>query len=606
MRKLPGNRKKLLAALLPIFVVSLLSAVKCGAQTCIEPYGFANNPTTYWYDPTINSVSPTLPWVAGQTFDIAISGTGLVDDPSPGANLGGCSLNVTLTDSGSVTLSNVSFVSATLITATVAIDAGTPSQTACVTVGGIVLMVVRQPASTAACPPAKVGGVTGPGTATAEVQIVASGPTITSVTPLGWWASQKKDITITGSGFLTSSDAGGPSQVTATAAGVTLSDVQVVSATQITAKVDVAKDAQAETVTLTVTNPSTGSGSPNSATANPAPVVLPVPVIQWLGKKISGDNAKTQKVKTGQPVELTTTPATLPGGFSISKSTWDIDGTTIKSFAADDSGIKLQETDLDKQNTNFYWLYPEDGPNVTYDYCATGSDGVQYCASPQAKATFDASGPNSSLSTHDSDQATIEQLVDCTDNNTASPYLGYGDIRGPAPGCPGVRTGTPGIRLTASGASGGSYVFVQLIDADSRTYTGSAGNFSCTTAANLDTGFPYPPEPNSPNIASDGPQMPLPPAYLSGERNFLATMYLLWQPSQLRGTSTASIPVPIGHQQWTFVALTDQKQPIGRGKWTKPTLTAHGDTGAYASSQDTDNNLHGYPIWTALATEVCP
>jgi hypothetical protein len=83
-------------------------------------------------------------------------------------------------------------------------------------------------------------------------------------------------------------------------------------------------------------------------------------------------------------------------------------------------------------------------------------------------------------------------------------------------------------------------------------------------------------------------------------------MYLLWQPDQLNGTSTQSIPVPIGHQQWTFSASTDQKQPIGSGKWKNPTLTAHGKTGDYAASRDTDNNLHGYPIWNDVATEVCP
>jgi hypothetical protein len=54
----------------------------------------------------------------------------------------------------------------------------------------------------------------------------------------------------------------------------------VISDTQITAAVHVAKDAEAETVTVTATNPPTG-GTPQTATANPAPVVLPIPVIHW-------------------------------------------------------------------------------------------------------------------------------------------------------------------------------------------------------------------------------------------------------------------------------------------------------------------------------------
>jgi hypothetical protein len=83
-------------------------------------------------------------------------------------------------------------------------------------------------------------------------------------------------------------------------------------------------------------------------------------------------------------------------------------------------------------------------------------------------------------------------------------------------------------------------------------------------------------------------------------------MYLLWQPDQLSGTSTESIPVPIGHQEWQFKATTDQKQPIGTGKWERPILINHGNTGGYVPSQATDNGLYGYPIWTAVATEVCP
>lgn len=149
-------------------------------------------------------------------------------------------------------------------------------------------------------------------------------------------------------------------------------------------------------------------------------------------------------------------------------------------------------------------------------------------------------------------------------------------------------------------------MFAQLIDSDSRTYTSSAGSYTCTTSPNLDKQFPYPPYKDAPNIAPDGPEIPLPSPYLSGERDFVATMYLLWQPPLLKGTSTTSYPVPIGHQQWHFKATTNQKQPIGAGKWEKPTLTNHGDTGGYVPSQATDNEQYGYPVFTAPATEVCP
>jgi len=456
-------------------------------------------------------------------------------------------------------------------------------------------------------------------------------PTITSVTPSGWWAGEQQDITITGNCFLTLSDAGGPSKVTVTdgANAVTLSNVSVVSSTQITATVNVTKKAPAETVTLTVTNPSS-SGTQQSATASPAPVVLPVPVIKWNGRTISGDSAKNQSVIVGQPVELTTTPATLPGGFTISNSTWDIDGTTIKQYHEDDDdGISVDETDLEHANTSFYWLYPDSGLNVTYTYCATDTNGNQICTSPQAKAAFKATRPTMTLSTWDSKEASIEHLDDCDSTGKydgKSPYLGYGDLSGPGPTCTVVwmqldmpvlpQSGPPGIKLTASGASGGKYVFAQIVDSDFGSYTSPtpAGGGPapppaiCGPHAGLDGAFPYAGvDPRSPWIAVDGPEMVLPAIYASGTRNFHASMYLMWQPDQLSETATASIPVPIGYQDWQFIATAFQKPPVGRGKWDKhPTLTASGDEGqGFVPSGPSDNSIYGYPLWSHLSSNDC-
>jgi hypothetical protein len=344
---------------------------------------------------------------------------------------------------------------------------------------------------------------------------------------------------------------------------------------------------------------------------------LPVPEIDWLGRSISGDHPQTRNphVQIGQPVELTTKPATLPGGFTISDSTWDIDGTTIKQYQGDDSGISLEETDLDTQNTTFYWLYPKPGLNVTYDYCATDPSGNQICTSPQAKAAFKATGPTASLSTWDSKVASIERLKVCTLNNQKRPYLGYGDLSSPAPGCPGPLEGTVGIRLTASGASGGQYVFVQIVDADFDQFTSPApvgGGPTpppaiCGPHAGLDGNYPYRDVYGDAPIAYDGPQMHLPNEYESGTRNFHATMYLLWQPDQLSSTSTKSIPVPIGHQDWNFIATASQDNPVGNSKWYTPTTpTASGNEGeGFVPAQSTDNVLYGYPFWSHKASTVC-
>ncbi len=417
---------------------------------------------------------------------------------------------------------------------------------------------------------------------TSAQYLACSIPTITSVTPDGWWTSQSADITINGGCFLTSSDANGPSKVTVTDGkhAVTLSNINVVSSTQITATVNVTKKAPSETVTLTVTNPS-GSATPGSAIANPAPVVLPIPVILWKNKTISGDDAqiKNPSVIVGQPVELTTTPATLPGGFTISNPTWTIPGTNVQRFSHPNSGIVLTPTQTDQPNTTYYWLYPQDDMNVVYTYCATDSNGIQICESPEAEAVFKAKSPgNLTLATDDSKLALVRKLDVCNPVGT-EPFLEYGDLSGPAPGC-GPDEGDPGIHLTASGASSGSYVFVQIVQADINEYTHATGPSPtyCGVHDGLDGGYPFTAvKGQNHQIAYDGPQMGLFPNDLTGTRNFHASMYLLWQSDEPK-----SIPVPIGFQDWQFVATAVQNT---NGKWERHgILTASGDEG-YPSEQ---------------------
>lgn len=440
-------------------------------------------------------------------------------------------------------------------------------------------------------------------------------PTISSVSPDGWWASQPANITINGGCFLTSSDKKGPSKVTLTdgANEVRLSNVSVVSSSQITATVNVTKKTPAETVTLTVTNPP-GSDTPGSGTANPSPVVLPIPVIKWLGKTISGDKAKNQSVIVGQPVELTTTPATLPCGFTVSKSTWTVDGDNIGGYHGTDAGIRLDDTLLKDTKTTFYWLYPDTGLNVKYEYCATDPSGTEMCTSPQAKATFRATRPAISMSTWDSDEVSIENLNVCDDSRTVNgtaPWLGYGNLYYPPRRCTGTFDGTPGIRLRASGGSDGKYLFAQIINSDSRNYTNSNGGIiSCGPTSGLDKHYPFPGVyQNSPSIAYDGPQIPLMNNYISASRSFNATMYLLWQPDQLSGTATKSIPVPIGYQIWQFGATADGVQGRREWRWRDPTFTpsnAHGGIDGFMHSTSGDpNTWDGYPQWDNITSTGC-
>ncbi|MGO9317768.1 MAG: IPT/TIG domain-containing protein [Terracidiphilus sp.] len=547
--------------------------------------------------PTITSVSPSTLY-AGKTYNVLVTGVFTGDSAIPGCDYiefwfvtsssfysNGTGLVGGSTDSY-VTVNNYfdpgAYISPTqtMISVTVAPNAPTETDDVIITCDGCDYQ------------------------AYAPIQIVG-GLTITSVTPSGWWAGQKQNITITGTNFLTKSDSSGPSHVTLTdgANAVTLSNVNVISSTQITATVDIPKKAPAETVTLTVTNTST-SGTPQTATASPAPVVLPIPVISWRGETISGDGAKKQTVIVGQPVELTTTPATLPGGFTISKNMWDVPGTDIKSYNGDSSGITINEdVDLKDIYTTFYWLYPDTGLNVTYEYCATDTSGNQLCTSPQATATFKATRPNISLTvTNPYNHGRVNELPVCGQHQRAA-FMFYGDLHYLS-GCAPPYTGPVGIDLTASGGDNGIYKFVQVLPSDTLSWNGNAP-FQCGPYVNvLDSGFPFPGvQPNQirPQKAYDGPGQALPNTYSSGTRNFHALMYLLWQPPQLSGTSTASIPVPIGYQQWQFVAAADQTAPIGRGKWQQPVTNAAGAVGDFMLSQDSDNAIYGYPIWGSVS-----
>jgi len=117
----------------------------------------------------------------------------------------------------------------------------------------------------------------------------------------------------------------------------------------------------------------------------------------------------------------------------------------------------------------------------------------------------------------------------------------------------------------------------------------------------------------APTRAYDGPGQILPNFYSSGTRDFHAVMYLLWQPPQLTGTGTASIPVPIGSQDWIIARgrTRNSAYPTGQN-WTSPVWNLLGEYGApvdYVTSAPA-NPPYGYPTWNGLATAApvagCP
>jgi hypothetical protein len=83
-------------------------------------------------------------------------------------------------------------------------------------------------------------------------------------------------------------------------------------------------------------------------------------------------------------------------------------------------------------------------------------------------------------------------------------------------------------------------------------------------------------------------------------------MYLLWQPPKLKGSGADSIPVPIGYDQWHFVADTVLEQKGRKMKWKNPVNLPTNNIGSLIPSTANDpNTWDGYPQWTDKANPTC-
>jgi 3D (Asp-Asp-Asp) domain-containing protein len=107
-------------------------------------------------------------------------------------------------------------------------------------------------------------------------------PAISSIQASSWIAGQSTPITITGTGFISTTNPNGCPQtqpsVTAGTENVALSNINVVSATQIIATVTPKATDPAETATVTVSN-FLYNGPPDSATAMATAQILPAPKV---------------------------------------------------------------------------------------------------------------------------------------------------------------------------------------------------------------------------------------------------------------------------------------------------------------------------------------
>ena len=164
--------------------------------------------------PTVTSITPNT-GVIGSAVPVTIAGTNLASD-------------VVINAGPNITVNNITVVSATQVTATFNISASAPGQ-------------------------ANVTVTTPGGTTVSSPFTISSGPTLTSISPTTGMQGTNVPVTLTGTNFAANST------VNVSGSGVTVNNVQVVSATQITATFGIAANAALGGDSVTVT-----SGGQNS------------------------------------------------------------------------------------------------------------------------------------------------------------------------------------------------------------------------------------------------------------------------------------------------------------------------------------------------------
>lgn len=324
------------------------------------------------------TISPFY-WAPGQSYNVTLTDpqADLTDNGTSGlspnlfvvtaANFN--EENYTIEDPN-VTVTNETFVSASVLTFTVTIAANAPTEN-----DGVALECV--------------GNVLydGPDTAIITPCVITPTPTITSISPSAVFAGETTSVTIIGTNFIPDTNA---NNCFASDVGIVTGDevistgVDIVSPTEITVAVAPNADETDLAATAEVENYIYSSGGTISATANLS--VLPVPVIQWTnppsGSPIDistadGSNPPTQSTVVGNLINLTIDPTTVPSGITVTQNTWSVGGTNIGGYDPTNDSGAVTPTTTTNPTLNTYWVYPSASRNpysVTYKYCIQARD----------------------------------------------------------------------------------------------------------------------------------------------------------------------------------------------------------------------------------------
>ena len=540
--------------------------------------------------PAIASVTPDT-WKAGKTYNITLTGTGFIPPASATAACPVSPVKVT-EPNGTVTVSGVTVASATQITASVTPAASDPTGQATITVGSA------------------------PNTATTTAQIDGCAvPSIASVVPSTWFAGRSYEkVVIAGTGFTTqdkATDACPATPVTIAAAdgsAVPVSNVKVDSKTRITLAVKPDDSDPTQLATITA------GTAPNIGTFNTAQILgnqikCGSTSMQCNGNVISvtdGSTPTPQDAIVGQPIILTTNPD-LPATITPYKTTWTVGGTNIgeRVFGPPDANnspttASASPTVLKNSGLITYWLYPQDGIPVTYQYCVN-IPGVGNQCSLKANATFNVKGPTAkitpSLSAASTPPATGAWWVSPPTCGNAQ-YLAFGTLES---GCV-LSPETYGIVFEATDISnvpdgGGIFQWLQVKTHDVVSGTEPGVTVTPTVyATGLDNIDPYPALTDT--STADAPAIslsPQVPPLATETRRFTAQMYLMWSTN----VDPDSIQVPIGYVTWSIVGTADQN-PKASPPWSLAAKQG-ATTAIYTASKNTGPPAHGLPVWTRIA-----
>lgn len=223
-------------------------------------------------------------------------------------------------------------------------------------------------------------------------------------------------------------------------------------------------------------------------------------------------------------------------------------GTNIGGYPATTASATVTPTTLTDPSLTTYWVEAGTNIPVSFQYCVSiqGASTANQCSLP-ANASFNVTGPAVSLDTTTSDVS-----VGLTP-------LSFGFF---------VPPDTSGIIFSATATQPdvpGSLIFVQLVDGYTGQYFGGNNCAPFDYGTGLDVMNPssgiiyYDQSPVGATDYStnDSPSIPLFSDDSEATADFVARMYLLWQPD-----IPSSIPVPIGFVPWSWEGEAEQSSNI--------------------------------------------